>query len=80
MNQNGYSLENDPDDPIFGADKQPQEVPPEASCETLTEDDAEATLDSSLSIKTEVLDEDRAPDQLDLGGVFFLAYPEDWTG
>jgi hypothetical protein len=77
MNQSGSSLENEPDDPFARAARQIAEIlsgTGVASCEmTLTMNDTTGTtLSSTLIIDSEDLDEDRAPDQLGLGGVFAL--------
>lgn len=77
MNQSGSSLENEPDDPFARAARQIAEIlsgTGVASCEmTFTMNDTTGTtLSSTLIIDSEDLDEDRAPDQSGLGGVFAL--------
>jgi hypothetical protein len=77
MTQSGSSLENDSNDPFAEAAKQIAEIlsgAGVASCEMkLTMNDATGTtMTSTLFIDSEDLDEDRAPDQSGLDGVFAL--------
>jgi hypothetical protein len=77
MTQSGSSLENEPDDPFARAARQIAEIlsgTGVASCEMkLTMNDATGTtMTSTLFIDSDDLDEDRAPDQSGLDGVFAL--------
>ena len=83
MKPNGSSPENEPD-PFAQAAKEIAKILSASgviSCEmTLTMNDmAGATLTSTLTIESAAMDEDRAPDQTGLDGVFVLFATDDET-